>query len=420
MFSLSKYSGWFLYIVTILFCFLFFSHTDPIYTISASFSYLTGHISDFYDFNSKAIGEVVYLPSVYGLIAVWFLPFKWLSGLNFTDLQAFLSDTPMNQLQGYTYASILIWYKLLLVFLSYLTFRLLQKISKLIPKNTIRNELALITSPFAIFSVLIFSGYDIFGVFFTILGLYYYLKKDLIKFAAALSFAISCKFFAVIIFIPLLLLVEKNILRIIQFSFPAISLCAIYFLFYMSNELFVDNVLLIAKQKSSSDSLISMKHLCGLIYLGVCFYAYQTKKMTYSLFVKRAIFISYISYLLMFFAVKWHPNWILIIIPFMALSYSYIKSYAWVFWLEFFGFISFIVLISNIWMDNVDQIMFIHGPLSQLIGKTYFFHIADVLNMHSLDALGIHLKPFLLLAFYAYLAHPLLILFREFYAKKKN
>jgi len=420
MFSLSKHSGWFLYILTILFCFLFFSHTDPIYTISASFSYLTGHVSDFYDFNSKAIGEIVYLPTVYGLIAVWFLPFKWLSGLNFNDLQIFLSDTPMNQLYGFTYTSILLWYKLLLVFLSYLTFRFFKKISKLIPQNTIKNELALITSPFAIFSVLIFSGYDIFGVFFTILGLYYYLKKDVIKFAAAFSFAISCKFFAVIIFIPLLLLVEKNILRIVQLSFFAISLCVIYFLFYMGNESFVDNVLLIAKQKSSSDSLISIKHLCGLIYLGVCFYAYKIKKMTYSLFVNKTIFISYISYLLMFFAVKWHPNWILLIVPFMALSYSYIKSYAWVFWLEFFGFISFVILISNIWVDNVDQMMLIHGPLSKLIGETYFFRIADVLNIHSLDALGIHLKPFLLLAFYAYLLHPLLILFSESYAKKKN
>jgi len=188
----------------------------------------------------------------------------------------------------------------------------------------------------------------------------------------------------------------------------------------MSNESFVDNVLLIAKQKSSSDSLISIKHLCGLIYLGVCFYAYKIKKMTYSLFVNKTIFISYISYLLMFFAVKWHPNWILLIVPFMALSYSYIKSYAWVFWLEFFGFISFVILISNIWVDNVDQMMLIHGPLSKLIGETYFFRIADVLNIHSLDALGIHLKPFLLLAFYAYLLHPLLILFSESYAKKKN
>lgn len=412
--------GWLLYTITVLICFLFFSHTDPVYTISASFSYLNGHISDFYDFNSKLIGEVVYLPTIYGLIAVWFLPFKWLSGLNFNDFQIFLFDTPMNQLQGYAYASVLIWYKLLLVFLSYLTYKLFKKISVSIPKNTIKNELVFITSPFAIFSVLIFSGYDIFGVFFTILGLYFYLKKDLIKFAVAFSFAISCKFFAVIIFIPLLLLAEKNILRIIQFFFLAIGLCAIYFLFYMSNDSFVDNVLLIAKQKSSSESFISWKHLCELIYLGVCFYAYQVKKMTYSLFVKRAIFISYISYLLMFFAVKWHPNWILIIIPFMALSYSYIKSYAWVFWLEFFGFISFIVLISNIWMDNVDQMMFIHGPLSQLIGKTYFFHIADVLNMHSLDAIGIHLKPFLLLAFYVYLLHPLLIFLSESYAKKKN
>lgn len=420
MFSLSKHLGWSFYILTILFCFLFFSHTDPIYTLSASFSYLTGHISDFYDFNSKEIGEVVYLPTVYGLIAVWFLPFKWLSGLNFNDLQIFLSDTPMNQLHGFTYTSILLWYKLLLALLCYLTFRFFKKISRLIPQNTIKNELALITSPFAIFSVLIFSGYDIFGVFFTILGLYYYLKKDVIKFVAAFSFAISCKFFAIIVFIPLLLLVEKNILRIAQLSFFAISLCVIYFLYYMGNESFVDNVLLIAKQKSSSDSLISTKHLCGLIYLCVCFYAYKIKKMTYSLFVNKTIFISYISYLLMFFSVKWHPNWILLIVPFMAISYSYIKNYAWVFWFEFFGFISFVVLISNIWVDNVDQMMLIHGPLSQLIGETYFFHIADVLNMHSLDAVGIHLKPFLLLAFYAYLLHPLLILFSESYAKKKN
>ena len=420
MYLISKHSVWVLYALTLLICFLFFSHTDPIYTISASFSYLNDHISDFYDYNSKSIGEVVYLPTVYGLISAWFLPFKWFSSVNFTDLQNFLSNTPLNQLHGFRYAWILIWYKLLLILFSYLTYKVFKKTSVLIPKNNIQNELLLITSPFAIFSVLIFSGYDIFGVFFTALGLYYYLKKDFFKFALAFSLAISCKFFAVIIFIPLLLLVEKNFVRLSLYFLLAIGLCAFYFLLYVSNESFLDNVLLIAKQKTNSDSLFSIKYLCGLIYLIICFYAYQLKKLTYYHFIKNAIFISYISYLLIFFAVKWHPNWILIIVPFIALSYSFIKSYACIFWLEFFGFISFIVLISNIWMDNVDQMMFIHGPLSYLISDTYYFHIADIINMDSLDNLGIHLKPFLLLVFYIYLLHPFLLLFAEAYVPKKK
>lgn len=56
--------------------------------------------------------------------------------------------------------------------------------------------------------------YDVFAIFFMLLGIYYYLKEDEKKFLLFFAIALPLKTFAVFIFLPLLLLREKRVIGI--------------------------------------------------------------------------------------------------------------------------------------------------------------------------------------------------------------
>lgn len=70
-------------------------------------------------------------------------------------------------------------------------------------------------------------GYDIISVAFTLLGIYGYLKKDNKCFMASFAVAIATKLFAFWIFVPLLLLKEKKIWKLIVNGALSISLIVI-------------------------------------------------------------------------------------------------------------------------------------------------------------------------------------------------
>ncbi len=116
--------------------------------------------------------------------------------------------------------------------------------------------------------------------------------------------------------------------------------------------------------------------------------------------VKKSIYLAFLSYALLFLTTKFHPQWILLIMPFIVLSYSFEKSKGYqIAIIESVGFLAFISLTVNIWKNNIDQKMITQGPLSQLLPTPHFL-IADFFNFHPI-------KPLLMGIFYLYLIHPL-------------
>lgn len=69
-----------------------------------------------------------------------------------------------------------------------------------------------------VFSQFIFSQYDIFTVFFMVLGLYLYLEGKLWQFALAFGMAATFKYHAVLYFLVLILLREKKIRNLIRYA----------------------------------------------------------------------------------------------------------------------------------------------------------------------------------------------------------
>ena len=90
------------------------------------------------------------------------------------------------------------------------------------------------TSAVFFYAEVIMSGYDIISVAFTLLGIYAYMKKNNKGFVLSFAVAIAMKLFAIWIFIPLVLLREKRIWRILVYGIGSISAVVvpkIYFAF---------------------------------------------------------------------------------------------------------------------------------------------------------------------------------------------
>ena len=143
-------------------------HSDVKLTGNRSFL-MYKHFSDFYDASYQQSGGywANYLPSTFIAYAIWNLPL-YLTG---HAPEAILTNSFVN----------LMWYKLLPVILYFVTAQLLYRLGMKLgfgEKKSLLCKFAFLVFPMGVFSQFIFSQYDIFTVFFMVLGLYLYLEGE--------------------------------------------------------------------------------------------------------------------------------------------------------------------------------------------------------------------------------------------------
>lgn len=173
-----------------------------------------GHPLSFYSYAASIPGATpnrtilcgaAYDFTIYVFFAVWNLPawlYERLSG-NYAE-SCFL---------------FLAWGKLMLPFVSIITARGMKKILEFITgddQDTAAMLYAYSFSGILIMSAYFIGQYDIIGVMFAIYGVFYFLKKDYKRFYLYFGAAISCKYFALLLFVCLVLLYEKRVLYIIR------------------------------------------------------------------------------------------------------------------------------------------------------------------------------------------------------------
>lgn len=173
-----------------------------------------GHPLSFYSYAAAIPGRTpnrevycgaAYDFTIYGFFAIWNFP-VWL----------------YERISGKFAESCLLcmmWAKLMLPVIAIVIARGMKKILEFISSSG-RDTAAMIYAYFfsgilimAAYSV---GQYDIIGVLFAVYGVYYFLKKDYKRFYLYFGVAITCKYFAVFLFVCLVLLHEKRILYIIR------------------------------------------------------------------------------------------------------------------------------------------------------------------------------------------------------------
>ena len=354
-----------LYISLLAFCFLILQQGDLFHTSTSSYAYLQGHFTDFYDYNKIIVGGNDYYALIYIIFAIWNIPLKIFGLMHNTA-----NGITLNPIE-------LFWAKSLIVIFFFATAYIIYKIAKLITEenNNKAKWIAAIfaTSPIAIFAVFIFGQYDIIGSFFTMVGVYYFLKKDYLKFSIAFSLAISLKFFPLIVFIPLLLLSNKKLLDIIKYGIVGLLATILQIAMYINNDAFKKEFFSLATTKMSQVQTLNISFLNNSPYLVIgfciiCIYAYIKEPKDDKDKSKITIYLCLTSYSLMFSTIFWHPQWLIILMPFFALAYIYIEDTEKMYLFDIVGMFAFVYILVNIWPGNVDVTMAGNGILRKFIG----------------------------------------------------
>ena len=257
-------------------------------------------------------------------------------------------------------------------------------------------------------------------MFFTLLGFYYYLKHDIKRFILFFAIAISCKYFAAILFFPLILMIEKRPLHIAKLLALGSLAVVLGLCFYWRSEIFREEIfnLMLYKIKGNAPRDITLSNQLSLaislirfsfasLYIAACIHIFFKKFKSKTEWQKYAVFMSLFSYALMFLLVKWHPQWSIIIMPFISLSYLFIKNKRLLSIFEIIAMFSFVLAAVVIWKFNVDVTMMTHSVLKNILPQVLIINADLIPGMESIW------KYVSVLIFDFYLFLPLLILFYE-------
>lgn len=245
------------------------------------------------------------------------------------------------------------------------------------------------------FSLVVTGQYDIFCLFFVLLGLYFYIGKSYTKFMVFFGIAITLKLFALFIFIPLILLFEKRVRMILM-----------YFLGGLSFYFFLNAVFALP-----GGSAAIMNHMIGYLFSNTLPLTFIETPLFILLNVllwifcyikdfdnpdlpdspedekgRFAVYISFLAMAILFVACYTHLYWIILMSPFMCiLVFKNNRHTKAVFLIEMFA-CGAVVFALNIIGSPVFAMYTINSAfLSNVFGKVASeAHLGSILIEHRL------------------------------------
>ncbi|MCR4903707.1 MAG: hypothetical protein K6A23_12670 [Butyrivibrio sp.] len=230
----------------------------------------------------------------------------------------------------------LMWCKGLLVVATIAVMVMMYKILDLIIKNEadsaitaesindIQTEAAIGTFVMFFSSVALMLGtfmltqIDMVAIFLMLLGIYFILSDNEKMFIIVFAIAIPCKFFALFLFIPILLLREKNVLKIIGKTLCVLILPIIETLIFGGSDIYQSA--LGSQNRDALAQLLAPNFESGtcvflLIYVWVIIYCYlkEDEKEREVIYICFLVFGSFVTF------VQITTYWIVLMLPFLAI-----------------------------------------------------------------------------------------------------
>ena len=362
-----------IFAVLAIFCFFVFQQSDLLHTAGCSYGYLNGHFRDFYDYCGIYDIHPAYMPTFYILFAIWNIPMRLFG----------IVTHPTEQLPLLA----VMWAKLLPCAVYAASGVLIYKISFLTGMGSKKSKLcayACLTMPVAFYSQFIFGQYDILMTFCVLLAIYYYLKKKDIWFILWFAVAMTFKYSALLLFVPLLLYRQKNVWKILSSCILLIVPFALEFLIYRNSPVFQAYVFGFGGNAVSSPTgyIMNAGYYTGfelsefhyevsfavMAFGLLCAWCYFREEDRGQNFVNTVFYICCLSFFVLFGLAKWHPQWLLFAVPFWVIS-SFLHKDTKIFMILDLIFMV-VYTIFNVQMipGNVDQAMFNNGILGSYLG----------------------------------------------------
>lgn len=271
------------------------------------------------------------------------------------------------------------WVKALLCVLVLMSAEKVRRISNLLGyASSEESRDFLIFSPMLIFASLFFGQIDIIAVFIGVVALDFYFKRRYWTFSAIMAIAFCIKGFIIFIYIPLLLLVEKNIVQLIKHIFCFAWCYILTYLCFMNTESF--RIIAEGHNKIQHFSELmfystvrfgpSEVYLLPAFMFVLCAICYGIKPKAGEL-RKYAVFIPICSYTIVIMFLSWHPQWTILIIPFWAMALNFVYDEKFFLILDIFVEGAFIITCCVKFRHNVDDAMVNYGILGKLFQCSY-------------------------------------------------
>lgn len=349
--------------------FLFFSHPDIVGTAERSFLLINGDPLHFYRNALAEGGGANYLPTTFLLFAIWNLPLKLL-GVVPTTLYA----SPVAQI---------LWYKMLPMLAYAASCGLVYRIVRRLTDDAVTAKTVLYCFagfPLAFFSQFIFFQYDIFTVFFMLLGIECYFgewdRKNKLLFCLYFALAASCKYYTVLIFAIFAVLREKRFFRLVLYALGGISVSALETLLYglTDSAAFFKQVVQfdVLGNVNGFEVVVGNRSISLMIvfYCVLLAWAYFTEPRDRDELLDYTLYFSCGACFIFFMCTSWHPQWLLFGTFFWAFSTCRNKYSRTLFLIEGIWGILFVTFVVNQWYRWVDQYLLLGGVLrSTLQGK---------------------------------------------------
>ncbi len=400
---------WALFIALAGFCFLSFAHGDIYLTGNRGWMLYESNFFNYYDVLENWTGDhgANYMPTTFWLFAIWILPLKL---LGVTAPASVFTNSLV----------CVLWYKGLTTVFYMASAYLIYRIALQLGLNQRRSKIAMfsfITMPVAFYSQFIFSQYDIFTVFFMLLGMYFYFRdsngqrsrKDHILFCLSFGVALTCKYYALLIFAIFILVEEKRVSRLLLSLLTMALPFAAEYLLYAGSQGFQNGVFgfgaldyisqadIVTKIGSAS----FVKIFCVIIVIWAYFSTPKDRedKIRWVLYLCCGIGFA------LFGLMTFHPQWLLFAVPFWVLSAMISKHTEKFYWCNTVFIAVFYLFVFQYWRGSLDDVSMGTG-----IWKYWFsdrpMHLHTIDVIPSLDHNTLYAVIIAVLLAYFVFAHP--------------
>ncbi len=316
--------------VFFVFIYFFTYHPDIHETANHSFLFLesifTGNVFDFYNYVQSKPLDLYYVNNAhyniltYVVFGIWQLPIYIITKLFSLNINEML-------LLYYTKALSVAFY----VGCGYLIKKICEELN-ISKQASFIAALFFLFNPISFFSAVVMGQYDTLCLFFLLGAVYYYLKGDIKKFSILIGIGGVFKFFAYLIFIPLLLLKEKKIFNILKHLLLSLWIYIPTTILYFGR---TGNASLFTKMmferilsptitttfEPVSVFLLSFVFICVFCY----FYSKEENIKTMS------IYLSLVLFVMLFYGIYWHPQWLILLMPFFVIT-TFMQKNKVVYW----------------------------------------------------------------------------------------
>ena len=267
----------------------------------------------------------------------------------------------------------LLWTKALAVAAWVVSGILVGKLAKKLPLSEERASWASYffwLCPVAFFSVLCMGQYDSICLVFILIALLLYMDNKLLSFVLVMGAAMVFKMFALFLLVPLLLLREKRILHILGYAVLSLWLYLPGSLLFRGRDgdmAFFNDLIaqrLFVQQLPTVGSASLMLTILAAVY----FLCWLWKPKSEQQLQQFSLYLCFFVFAVMFLTVQWHPQWLILLAPFLILTSMQSRQFAKWTLLNAIYYSGFFILTAYFFAGQLESNMFSFGVLGEIFG----------------------------------------------------